>query len=202
MRTYIALLGLGIAAASAPAVLINFDDRPGMPPPYGIAQPVLPQYLINTQYEGLGVRFGSGGGGIVVTAPSNPVSPPNSASPTAPGPVMDFTQPVTAEFFLQGSPAIVDSVALTLSNTSGGQGPIVLTAYDSNGAVLGSTSTVSPSVTLSLSFAGQINRAVLSGRSFAFDNFEFNGLAPAPGGCAVLMALGVWACGRRGRGAT
>jgi hypothetical protein len=192
------LLGLQVGATFANAVLINFDDRPGLTGGFAQGTPVPPEYLISTQYEGLGVRFGSGGGGVALCAPSNPVSPPNTVSATGPGPVISFTMPVTAAFFISGDGAVVDSVSLTLTNSSGGHGPIVLTAYGVDGSVLGSDSTQSPSVTLHVGAAGQIHQVVLSGQSFAFDNFQFEGLSVPCPSAAVFCGIGlIGACRRR-----
>src|SRR3989442_3173020 len=66
---------------SAP-IQINFDDRPGMRPPFSQGQPVPLQYMVSTQYHSLGVLFNSAGGGIRISAPPNPVSAPNVAGAT------------------------------------------------------------------------------------------------------------------------
>src|SRR5438105_15022462 len=87
------------AMFSAP-VLIDFDDRLGQPPPFGQGLPVPAQYMVHDQYLSLGVRFDSGGGGVSVRAPANPVSPPNTAGATEPGPALSYRVPITATFFL------------------------------------------------------------------------------------------------------
>src|SRR5207253_1967322 len=107
-------VGATVAVLARPAlasVVINFDDRPGMPPPLIPGTPVPSQYIITDQYLSLGVRFASTGGGIRISAPLNPVSPPNVAGPTAPGPTISSVDPVDAAFWVAASPGVADSVS-------------------------------------------------------------------------------------------
>jgi hypothetical protein len=195
MARWVAVVALTIAgwagapAAGAVITLINFDDRPGQPPPFTAGTPVPAQYLVNNQYSALGVLFDSGGGGVVVSAPSNPVSPPNTVAATATGPVISYVDPVTAVFQVGATPAVVDSVSITLTNSSSTS---FLDAFDINGALLG-TSSGGASATLTTLFPGQIHSSRIRQGPMAFDNFTFSNLAlvPEPGGSlAVLLVVG------------
>jgi IPT/TIG domain-containing protein len=169
-----ALIGLLVPALARAQVVIGFDDRPGMPPPYTPGTTIAPQYFVHDEYAGLGVVFDSGGGGIVITAAANPVSSPNSVAATSAGPVLSYADPVTATFVLGGSAAVVDSVAVTLSNSSS---PSRLEAYDEAGSLLGS-SIGSAAAQLAVSFPGRIHSVVIQQGPMAFDDFTFDGLAP------------------------
>jgi subtilisin family serine protease len=181
-------LAVSVAHAS---VVINFDDRVGQEPPFGQGIPA--QVLVNTQYAGQGVTFNSGGGGVAIAHPSNPVSAPNTAGATGPGPVLSYTDNVEAMFAISGSPAVVDLVSLTLTSSSSNS---TLTAYGLGGAVLGSSSGAASTI-ITVSFPGQIHRVVLSGGPFAFDDFTFDGLVPAPGSTLVMAGLLPMAARRR-----
>src|ERR1043165_4581257 len=104
-------LGLGLAATANGSVVINFDDRPGMPPPFFEGMPIPPQYLIHNEYLSLGVSFDSGGGGLALGAASNCPSLPNCVSPTGPGPTLDYSYSAAASFWSGGAPALVDMVS-------------------------------------------------------------------------------------------
>src|ERR1043166_7662138 len=99
------------------AVVINFDDRPGFKGTSVQDQPIPASYVVHDEYLPLGVRFDSGGGGIAIVYAINAVSPTNVALATEPGPVLSFNLPVTATFFSNGAPAVVDMVALTLTSS-------------------------------------------------------------------------------------
>src|SRR6266404_3488503 len=100
-----------------------------MRPPFSQGQAVPLQYMVSTQYHSLGVLFNSAGGGIRISAPPNPVSAPNVAGATDPGPVVSYTASIGATFFLSGSPAVADVVQLTLTSSSSSS---ALSAYDPN----------------------------------------------------------------------
>jgi hypothetical protein len=178
--------------ASAAPVLINFDDRPGLPepPPFFDGTPVPAQFFVHDEYLPLGVRFDSGGGGIAILWAENAVSFPNSAAATGPGPVISYQVPVTATFFINGLPAVVDFVRLDLSDSSSRS---TLMAFDQNGVLLGSSSGGASS-TLGLTFPASIHSVVLQQGPVGFDNFTFDGLVavPEPGTMTLFAAGAVW----------
>ncbi|MFM9994254.1 MAG: hypothetical protein ACKVU4_00475 [Phycisphaerales bacterium] len=183
----------GSFASGAGATVINFDDRPGLPPPFSLSAPVAPQFIVDDEYELLGVLFSSTGGGIAIVAPGNPVSTPNTATATGPGPVLSETHDVTATFMIGTTPATVDLVSITLSNSSSLS---TFQAFALNGTLLGQT-TGGASATLTVSFPGLIHRVVIKQGPMAFDDFTFEGLIPAPGVLCVLGAAGLAASRRR-----
>jgi hypothetical protein len=175
------LAGLGSVRGMAQTVIIDFDDSPGSAGPFSEGTPVLDQYLIDDEYAALGVRFDSGGGGLSLSAPSNPVSAPNTVGATQPGPALSYTMPVEATFELLGGAAIVDSVSLTLTNSSASSS---LEAYDLNGLLLGGDVGAASAV-LTVDFPGLIHRVVLRQGPMAFDDFSFTNLTTAaPSFCA------------------
>jgi hypothetical protein len=180
----VTILGLFTAHAHG-QVVVNFDDRPGMPPPFGEGTPIAPQFLINSQYSAMGVFFNSGGGGIALTEPANPVSPPNCVSATAPGPVLTYAANAfaTATFSLGGNPAVVSTASLTLTGTSSTS---LLQAFSFNGQLLGSVSG-GASATLTVSFPGQIHSVRLSQGPFAFDDFTFSPPVVVPEPCSLIF---------------
>jgi hypothetical protein len=189
---------LGTAAPARALVTINFDDQPGMPPPFEEGRPVPAQFLIDDEYAAFGVLFTSAGGGIARSAPSNAVSPPNTAAATGPGPVLSYSHPVFATFQLGDTPAVADHVSLALTNSSQ---PSALDAFDVNGALLG-TAMGGASATLSLTFEDRIHSIRIRQGPMAFDNFTFDGLqaVPEPGACtAALGAVLAMLMGRRWR---
>jgi hypothetical protein len=160
--------------ASAQQVVINFDGMQGAVNLGGPNTPVPAQFLVNTQFLAQGVRFDSGGGGIGIGSGSNSPSAPNVAVATAPGPVSNFTiQTVTATFECNGSPAVVDTVSITLTNSSSQSG---LKAYGLAGNFLGATQG-GASQTLTVTYPGQIHSVVITQGPMAFDDFTFS---PAP----------------------
>jgi len=179
------------------ATVIGFDDRPGERPKSDVGDPVELSFLVNDEYASLGVFFDSGGGGIVVSAPSNPVSPPNSASATGPGPVTGIgLYPVFAWFSVGGIDALVDSVSVDLSNSSRTS---TLSAFDLYGNFLDSD-TGGQSAHLTVAAPGAIHEIRITG-IMAFDNFTFDGLKPIPEPWTLsLLALGGLAVIRRRRG--
>lgn len=184
----------GSFASGAGATVINFDDLPGKPPPFGGAIP--PEFLVDDEYASMGVIFSSNGGGIGILASGNPVSPPNIAVATVWGPISigaSYTHDVTATFLIGATPATVDLVSITLSDSSSLS---TFQAFALNGAFLGQT-TGGASATLSLSFPGLIHRVVIKQGPMAFDDFTFEGLIPAPGVVWVLGAAGLAAARRR-----
>jgi len=152
----------------------------------------------NYEYLSRGVLFQSGGGGLLVSAPSNPVSSPNVVSGTEAGPagrIQSYQVPITAEFFINGLPGFVDFVSLDLTSSTSLS---TLSAYDQNGALLVSDSGAGPD-TLLVRFTGHIHSVALTGGPFAFDNFTFDGLVAVPepsvtalaaSGAGVLVFLG------------
>ena len=106
----------------------------------------------------------------------NAISATNVAVATEPGPIVSFNVPVTATFFSNGAPAVVDMVGLTLTGTSGRSR---LKAFDQNGSLLGSIF-AEPGLTSQISYPGQIHSVELDQGNFAFDDFVFTGLAAAP----------------------
>jgi|SRR5713101_5547845 len=180
VRSTVTLMFALLSSLATAQTVINFDDIAGMPPPYGEGIPVAPQYLVSDASLTLGVLFSSAGGGIVVAAAANCVSPPNCASATkisGGAPVMSFSDPVYASFWSDAATAgVVDTVSITLTDTSSTS---TLNAYNSVGGLLGST-TGGASATLTLTFPGQIHSVRIDQGPMAFDDFTFDGLAPAP----------------------
>lgn len=175
------------SAFSAP-ILIDFDDRPGLVCPCSDGSTVPEQFIVNDEYLTYGVSFDSAGGGVFLGAGTNPISAPNAAAAIAPGPVIDFMEPVSAIFSIADEPAVVDFVRLTITSSSWAS---TLSAFDANGEFLGSVSG-GMSDTLELSFSGRIHSVILSSCRVAFDNFEFDGLSPVPEpSTTMLMGLGI-----------
>ena len=109
------LAALVVLVAPAPAqTVIDFDDAPGKLPPFGTGEPVRPGFIVDGQYLPSGVLFDSGGGGLARCVASNPVSPPNTVTSTQPGPVISYSVPSSASFWLGDQRAVVDYVQLTL----------------------------------------------------------------------------------------
>jgi len=172
-------------APNASGVVINFDDRPGLMPPFSQGQPIPAANFVHSEYLPLGVVSNSDGGGIAIVAATNAVSHPNSADATEAGPVNSYRAPVSAEFFQAGTFAVTDSVSLTLTDSSSSS---TLTAYDFGGVPLGAMSGGASAV-LTVSSTGRIHSVVLSGGPFSFDNFTYNGLAVAPEPSAFGLML-------------
>src|SRR5690349_14032899 len=146
-------LAFGSLSHFSAAVVINFDDRPGFKGTAVQDQPIPASYVVHDEYLPLGVRFDSGGGGIAIVSAVNAVSPTNVVLATEPGPVLSFNLPLTATFFSNGAPAVVDMVALTLTSSSGN---CRLKAFDQYGVQLGSV-TAGAGSTLQLSYSNQIH---------------------------------------------
>ena len=165
---------------SGNAVIIHFDDMAGMQGPFYDGQPISPQYMVDDEYLSQGVRFDSGGGGIRVARAGNAVSRPNLVSGTAmgphKGPISDYDAHVYASFWVDGAPALVDRVGLTVSNFNGAG---VLEAYSLDGALLGTIDSQG-SPRLDLNFPGQIHSVTFIPNHAAFDNFTFEGLNKVP----------------------
>lgn len=189
MRTGTALL-FGVAAAvgagqsHAGTITIDFDDRDGMPVPYSVGMPIPYEFIVTDAYSSLGVVFSSAGDGISLSASNNPISFPNVATPTGPGPVIDFHQPVEASFWVGSDPAVVDSVSLTLTSTSS---PTTLLAFNTAGGLLGTTTGRSLEV-MEIEFPGAIHSVRITEGPFAFDDFSFSGLVPEPTSLALVVA--------------
>lgn len=174
-------------AFSAP-VLIDFDDRQGLVCPCLDGSPVPAQFIVNDEYLAYGVSFDSPGGGVFLGAGTNPITAPNAAAGTAFGPIIDFSVPGSAIFSIDGNPAVVDFVQLTITSTSW---PSTLSAFDTNGEFLGSVSGGMLD-NLRLNFSGRIHSVILSSPRVAFDNFIFDGLSPVPEPSAcVLISVGL-----------
>lgn len=160
--------------------IINFDDRPGFNcfASGGCSQgePIPDPFVINTQYQNRGVVFNSTGGGVAILNGDNPVSKPNVATPTTTGPAISYTDPVFATFMVGTNSAVVDSVTITLTNSSSKS---TLRAFDVNGKLLTSTSG-GRSAILTVTAPGLIHSVELSGGPEAFDNFSFTGLLIGP----------------------
>lgn len=167
------------------ASVINFDDREGCPPPFGEGMSFDLKYLVNDEYLSQGVLFDSAGGGIEISAPLNPVSPPNVASATRPGPVETYEEPVFASFWCGNVQGLVDYVSITLTRSSSTS---KLSAYTYDGELLGSD-IGGALTTLTVSFPGQIHSVIIEQGPMAFDNFTFSGLIPEPG-TVLLLGLG------------
>lgn len=180
---YCVIVSIIVISTVNATTIINFDDRPGQPSPFGEGIPVQPQYLINDEYLSQGVLFNSAGGGICVHAAGNCVSAPNVAGATGPGPVMSYSQPVDASFWIGNIAAVVDYVSITLTNTSSKS---KLIAYAYNGDILGSASG-GASATLTVNFTGQINKIKIEQGPMAFDNFTFDGLTAIPEPATLLL---------------
>ncbi len=189
----LALSVLAISGVSADAVVIDFDDRPGRPPPFYEGDPVEPQYIVDDEYLGLGVLFDSGGGGIAIAAAGNPVTTPNVAAATGPGPVLAFHLPVAASFWVGGGEGTVDRVSVVLTDTSSMS---YLQAFDVHGGLLGQASG-SASDILRVDYPGQIHSVVIQQGPMAFDNFTFDGLVPEPATLSLLTLGGLLATRRR-----
>lgn len=182
---------------TASATLIHFDDRAGMNPPLSQGLPVALEYLVDDEYLSEGVLFNAGGGGIAICAGSNAISPRNAAAGTSTGPILDFYEPIYASFCADGStPAIVDTVSITLTSTSTSS---VLNAYDYYGRFLGSTYG-GTSKTLTVSYTGLIHSVIISPHYAAFDNLTFEGLTSIPEpGMVCLLGMGGVVMVKRGK---
>jgi hypothetical protein len=132
--------------------------------------------LIDDEYADRGVRFDSAGRGLCRAAPSNPVSAPNVVTATSPGPVISYSDPVTATFSFGDRPAVVDYVQLTL--TSGSSATLI--ALDITGAIVG-TAAGGSSAILRVDAAGAIHKVIVEQGPMGFDDFLFDGLAPVGG---------------------
>lgn len=175
-RFFCPLAWVVLATPSVAQVLIRFDDVPGKEPPFTYVT-LSPLHVINDEYAPLGVRFDSAGGGLACLAPSNPVSLPNSVAATSPGPMTSYADPIMATFEIGGSPAVVDYVQLTLSDSSSRS---TLEAFDINGVTIGS-STGGASANLRVEAPGSIHSIVLQQGPFGFDDFIFDGLTAVSG---------------------
>jgi len=189
-RTFpIVLSAIASLSTYAPAAtIIGFEDRLGMSPPFVEGTPVPQHFIVTDDYLSLGVVFESSGGGILISAPTNPVSGLNVASPTAPGPVIGGMDPVTATFFVGSTDilGVTDSVSVTLTSSTSES---FLSALDVNGSVI-ATDSGAASSTLTVISVNQIHSIELSGGPFAFDEFTFEGLRPIPEpSSAVLFGL-------------
>ena len=175
----IGIIGLGIASlvptAQAAPIVINFDDRPGQSAPFGEGVAVPLRFLVHDEYLSLGVRFDSAGGGICILAPINPVSRPNIAGAAGPGPVISYTHPMEASFWVNNLPGVVDFVSITLTNSSRTSS---FRAFDINGTLLDSA-TGGASATLTVRSPGAIHSVRIEQGPMGFDNFTFDGLVEA-----------------------
>ncbi len=189
------LAGNGVAIAST--TIIDFDDRPGGPPtPDSGFSIIEPQFIISDEYAGIGVLFDSGGGGVHLSAASNPVSSPNLVSATAPGPRAGIGNPIFATFSLGTYDAVVDFVSIDLSDSS--HSGTTLSVFDINNVLLG-TDAGGASATLQFAENSSIHSIRVDG-VFAFDNFTFSGLQPVPEpNTAALAAFGLLGLVARGR---
>lgn len=126
--------GLMVKDLAASEVTIDFDGFLGRMGAFTAGTPFGTDYLIDVEYAPLGVLFDSGGGGLLLAAPNNPVSRPNTVTATEAGPVISYTVPATAEFWMGDRPAAADFVQVTLTNTTS---PSSMEAYDYFGNLLG-----------------------------------------------------------------
>ena len=162
-----------LVRGAAAQTVVNFDD---ITVNCSNGGPFSGSCLVHDQYLALGVRFDSPGGGVGVNASSNPVSPPNVGTATvfvSGQSIASYVDPVDASFWTGGStPATVDYVSITLSNTSSVSD---LEAFDLSGNSLGSASG-GASATILVSFPGQIHSVTIHQGPMAFDDFTFDGL--------------------------
>jgi hypothetical protein len=102
-----------------PPVVLGFDDLQGQLPPLLEGTPVQPDVLIDTRYYHLGVVFDAPGGGIFVAeSPADSASLPNAAGSTSPGPLVSYSDTITANFWAGDAPATVGFFSLHTSRSS------------------------------------------------------------------------------------
>lgn len=99
-------------------VLLGFDDLEGQPPPFLEGTRVQPDALIDTRYSHLGVVFDAPGGGIFVAKSTDSSSSPNAAGSTSPGPLISYSDTITATFWVGDAPATIGYLSLRTSVTS------------------------------------------------------------------------------------
>lgn len=102
----------------APPVVLDFDELQGQLPPFLEGTPVQPDVLIDTQYFDLGVVFDAPGGGIFVAETPNSASLPNAAGSTSPGPLISYSDTITANFWVGDAPATVGFFSVRTSGPS------------------------------------------------------------------------------------
>lgn len=174
IATLASLLVLTLPAAAQ--TVIDFDDQPGWKPGTGFIEgiPVRPGALVTTEYLSSGVLFDAPGGGLARSAPSNPVSAPNTVAATTPGHLLTYLIPADASFWFGDAPATVDYVQLTLTGSSSLS---TLEVFDFQGTLLG-TSSGGASAMLRVDAPGAIHSARIQQGPMAFDDFIFDGLTP------------------------
>jgi len=188
------LHGFGLTlllVAGARAETVNFDDRAGKPGPF--SGPCAAQFQIDDEYAGQGIHFASTSPAVCVIAPGNPVSSPNVVTGISGGNI-DFAAPIIATFFDGANPTTVFSLSLVLTSSSSSSASVRV--FDSNGALLGSSTGPGPHSFVS----SRIHSVTIDSGFVAADDFSFStepvavpGLSLAAG--ALLSAL-VAAVGR------
>ena len=99
-------------------VVLGFDDLEGQPPPLLEGTRVQPDVLIDTRYAHLGVVFDAPGGGIFVAKSPSSSSSPNAAGSTSPGPLISYSNTITATFWVGDAPATIGYFSVRTSVTS------------------------------------------------------------------------------------
>jgi len=110
-------------------VVLDFDELQGQLPPFLEGTPVQPDVLIDTQYFDLGVVFDAPGGGIFVAESPSSASLPNAAGSTSPGPLISYSDTITADFWVGDAPATVGFFSVRTS----GPGSSTISLYDVRG---------------------------------------------------------------------
>jgi hypothetical protein len=191
-------LGLLLAANTASAALITFDDLTGMSNSPGAAVPAASQ--LADQNLSLGVRFSSDAPFVAVVnltsqGPNHAISNPNGIGGVSAAGTLSYGSPILMSFLDvgTGTAGVTDLVSIR-GDQIAIAGTATLTAFGLDGSILGSTTAndVNGGLTLTLALAG-IHRVSLTETSatIAFDNLTFNtpvGVVAEPGS---LLLLGI-----------
>jgi hypothetical protein len=194
-----AIVGGLLASNGASAVLITFDDLPGMANSPGSLVPG-PSRL-SDQYLSQGVRFSSGAGFVAVvdltsSGPNHTHSNPNGIGGVSAAGTLSYGTPIEMSFFdaVTGTAGVTDFVSIR-GDRIPIAGTATLTAFGFDGSSLGSVTANDDPVGLTLSLAlSGIHRLVLTETSatIAFDNLTFNAPIRVPEPTTVLLlAFGV-----------
>ena len=207
-RTLLLALGVMITLAfsgePADAVLITFDDVPGMANSTGAAVPAASR--LSTQYLGQGALFDSASPYIavvdLVTSQPHAISNRNGIGGVNAAGSLSYGTPIAISFFEQGTglPGVTDFVQIR-GDQIAISGTATMTAYGADGVELGrdTENDVPGGLTLTLNIAG-IRRVVVSQQTatIALDNLEFSApaavTAPVPEPASLLL-VGVGAVG-------
>jgi hypothetical protein len=192
-------------AATADAVVLNFDELTATTSySQGVAVPA--NARLSTQYLPThGIRFASGSAYVAVGNYGSAVatSGTNGIAGTSAGGAFDYAAAVTFSFWDPGNPAAPATTDFFSvrgdRDPTGGGVSVTVSAFDLNGALLGSsTQTDSGGETWTLSFPG-IHSVVFPGTSanpsfggIALDDVTFNPVTvPEPGVTTFLSCAGI-----------